>query len=153
MNIKELYKRPNIEQDKKLKNKYIFFNKLINELKKKEIPSAIVTSVNRDIEGINSFSGSNKDLLKQLRKAESSILKLIEQELKLVTINHYRNRLMALGIAFGVSLGVAFGASSGNMAFIGIGIPIGMVIGLAVGTAMDNKANENGNQLDVEIER
>ena len=153
MNIKELYNRPNIEQDKKLKNKYVFFNKLINELKKKEIPSAIVTSVNRDIEGINSFSGSNKDLLKQLRKAESSILKLIEQELKLVTINHYRNRLMALGIAFGVSLGVAFGASSGNMAFIGIGIPIGMVIGLAVGTAMDNKANEDGNQLDVETER
>ena len=111
MNIKELYNRPNIEQDKKLKNKYVFFNKLINELKKKEIPSAIVTSVNQDIEGINSFSGSNKDLLKQLRKAESSILKLIEQELKLVTINHYRNRLMALGIAFGVSLGVAFGAS------------------------------------------
>lgn len=153
MNIKELYKRPNIEQDKKLKNKYVFFNKLINELKKKEIPSAIVTSVNQDIEGINSFSGSNKDLLKQLRKAESSILKLIEEELKLVTINHYRNRLMALGIAFGVSLAVAFGASSGNMAFIGIGIPIGMVIGLAVGTAMDNKANENGNQLDVETER
>ncbi len=153
MDIKELDIRPNIEQDNKLKNKYVFFNKLITELKKKEIPSEIVISVNRDIEGINSFSGSNKDLLKQLRKAESSILNLIEKELKLVTINHYRNRWMALGIAFGVPFGVVFGASLGNMVFIGIGIPVGMAIGIAVGTAMDKKANENGNQLNVEVKR
>jgi hypothetical protein len=56
--IKELDKRPNIEQDKKLKNKYVYFEKLIDELNKKEIPSEIATTVNQNIEAINSFSGS-----------------------------------------------------------------------------------------------
>jgi hypothetical protein len=31
MDIKELDNRPNIEQEKKLKNKYVYFEKLIDE--------------------------------------------------------------------------------------------------------------------------
>ena len=152
MEIIELVKRPNIEQDKKLTNKYAYFDKLIVELKKKEIPSEIVDSINQDIEGVNSFSGSNKDLLRQMRKAQSSIFKLVEKELKLVPKNLYRSRWLAIGMsAFGVSFGVAFGVSFDNMAFLGIGIPIGLVIGLAIGTGMDKKAFEEGRQLDLEF--
>ncbi len=152
MEIKKINKRPNIEQHKKLANKYACFEKLINELKKREVPPEIVNSINQEIEKVNSFSGSDKDLLKLLRKAQSGILKLIEKELKLVTKNHYRNMWMSVGTAaFGIPFGVVFGAILGNMAFIGIGIPIGMAIGIAVGTGMDKKAFENGNQLDLEI--
>ncbi len=152
MEIKKIKKRPDIEQHKKLTNKYIDFEKLISELNKKEIPPEIVNSINQDIEEINSFVGSNNELLKRLRKAQSKIIILIEKEVKLVTKNHYRNKWMAVGMAaFGIPFGAAFGAISGNMAFIGIGIPIGMAIGIAIGTAMDKKAFENGNQLDVEM--
>ena len=152
MEIKELDKRPGIEQDKKLNNRYESFEKLIIELKKKEIPLQIANSVNRDIEELNSFSGSNKELLKQLRRAQSRILKLIEKELKLVPKNLYRNRWLAIGMsAFGIPFGVAFGVSLGNMAFLGIGIPIGMVVGMAIGAGMDKKAFEDGKQLDLEI--
>ena len=151
MEIKELDKRTSIEQDKKLTKRSACFEKLITELKKKEIPPEIVNTINQDIEEINSFSGSNKDLLKQLRKAQVRILKLIEKELKLVPKNLYRNRWMAIGMSvFGISFGVAFGVSLGNMAFLGIGIPIGIGVGIAIGAGMDKKAFEDGKQLDLE---
>jgi len=150
--IKELNKRSGIENDKKLTNKYKFFEKLISELNKKEIPSEVVNSINQSIEDVNSFSGSNKDLLKLFRKKQSDIIKLIEEELKLVLKFHHRNKWLAIGLAaFGIPFGVAFGASLGNMAFIGIGIPIGMAIGIAIGTAKDKEALDNGKQLDLEI--
>jgi len=91
MEIKELNKRPNIEQTKKLTNKYVYFENLINELKKREIPSEVAKSINKNIEDINSFYGSNKDLLKQIRKSQSYTYKLIEKELKLVPKNLFRS--------------------------------------------------------------
>lgn len=153
MEIKELSKRPNIEQNKRLTRKYIYFEKLIVELKKKNLPSEIVNSVNNDIEQTNTFSGSDKNLLKQIRKAQSSILKLIEKELKLVTKNHYRNRWLAIGMAgLGIPIGAALGTSVGNMSLVGLGIILGMIFGITIGMAMDKKAKENGYQLDLEIE-
>lgn len=152
MKFKELNRKQNIEQDKKLANRYALFEKLINELKKKEIPLEIVNSVNLNIEEINSFSGSNKGLLKKLREAQSRILKLIEKELKFVTKNHYRNMWLALGMAvFGIPFGVVIGLIIGNMAFIGIGLGMGMPFGIIIGTEMDKKAFKDRKQLDFEI--
>jgi len=152
MEIKELDKITNIDQDTKLKSKFISFEKLINELKKRGIPSEIANSVNQNIEDINSFSGSNKNLRNQICKSRTNILKLIEKELNLVPKNLYRGRWMAIGMSiFGVPMGVAFGVSLNNMGFLAIGIPIGMVIGMAIGAGMDKKAFEEGRHLDLEI--
>lgn len=152
MEIKELDLRLDNEKDKKLSSQYTSFRKLIAELKKREMPPEIVNSINRNIEKINSFSGSKKDLRKQIRKSQSSTLQLIEKELKLVTKNLYRMRWMVIGMSiFGVPVGVALGAALNNMAFLAIGIGIGMVIGMAIGAGMDKKAFEEGRQLDVEI--
>ncbi|MBT3383159.1 MAG: hypothetical protein HN778_14010 [Prolixibacteraceae bacterium] len=153
MEIKELNKRPNIAQNKRLNRKYGLFEKLIEELNKKDLPSEIVNSIINYIEEINAFSGSDRDFLKQIRKAQASILKLVEKELKLVTKNHYRNRWLAIGMAaLGIPMGAAIGASIGNMSFIGYGIIMGMIIGITFGMGMDKKAKEAGKQLDVEIE-
>ncbi len=152
MKIIELNKRPNNKQGTRFHRKYFQFEKLLNELKNKELTNEIISSINNDIEQINSITNSEKELGRQVRRAQSKILKLIEKELKLVTKNHYRNTWLAVGMsAFGIPLGVAFGATLGNMAFIGIGLPIGMAIGIAVGTTMDKKAIDNGMQLDLEI--
>lgn len=152
MEFINLNKRSNLEQEKKLKNKYVYFEKLITELEKKEIPSRIVVTVNQNIEEINSFSGSNKDLRKQIRKSLSIILKLIQKELKQVPKNYYLTLGMTLGMSiFGIPLGVVFGATLGNMGLLGIGLPIGMGIGLAIGAGMDKKAFEEGRQLDLEM--
>ncbi len=152
MEIKELKKRPSIDQNKKLINAYSQFDNLLTALKNKELPEGIVKSINNGIDQINTVSKSEKELRKQIRKTQSAILKLIEKELKLVTKNHYRNTWLAVGMAvFGLPLGVAFGTSIGNMGLLGIGLPIGMVIGMAVGSGMDKKAFESGRQLDLEI--
>ena len=114
MEIKELKKRPNIDQNIKLISAYAQFDKLLTELKKKELTEEIIKSINNGIDQINSVSESEKQLRKQIRKTQSSILKLIEKELKLVTKNHYRNTWLAVGMAaFGIPLGVAFGSSIG----------------------------------------
>jgi hypothetical protein len=152
MEIKELKKKPSIDQNKKLISAYAQFVKLLTELKKKELPEEIVKYINTGIDQINSFSKPEKELRKYIRKTQSSILKLIEKELKLVTKNHYRKIWLAVGMAaFGIPLGVAFGTSIGNMGLLGIGLPIGMVIGMAIGSGMDKKAVESGIQLDLEI--
>ena len=115
------------------------------------MPEDIVNFVNQNIEDINSFSGSNRELRALMRKSQSRILNLLEKKLKLVPKNHYRNRWMAIGMTvFGIPLGAALGAGSGNTSSIAIGIPIGMVIGLAIGSGMDKKAFAEGKQLDLE---
>ncbi len=152
MEINDLHKRSDKDQDKKLITRITYFQKLIEELNKKEIPAEIVNSINQYIEEVNTFDSSNKDLRKQISKSQSNIMKLLEKELKIVPKNIYRTRWMAISMAgFGIPMGMTFGVSLGNMAFIGIGIPIGMVLGIVIGAGMDNKALKEGRQLDVEI--
>ena len=145
LEIQELNKRPNIEQNIKLKRVFIQFEKLIFELKTKEIPEEIVIFINKNIEEINSFSTSDKELKKQIKKTQTRILKLIEKELHLVTKNHYRNTWFILGMLIGVALG------SANTSLLAVGIPLGFTIGIAIGTSKDKKAKDNGLQLDIEI--
>jgi hypothetical protein len=151
MDIKELNKRPDIAQNKKLHRAFLQFEKLIYELRKRELPGEIVSTVNTYIDAVNSISNSEKEFRKQLKKSRSGILKLIEKELKLVTKHHYRNIGLGVGMALGVAFGSVFGSSTNNTSLIGVGIPIGMAIGIAIGTTMDKKAKENGKQLDLEI--
>jgi len=151
MEIKTLNKKSS-KTNEKLANKLAGLEKLFLELCKREIREDIITAINQNIDAINSFSGTEKELLKYLRKVQPKILQLIEKELKLVPKNYYRQKWLAIGLSvFGISFGVAFGAAYGNMAFIGIGLPIGMAMGIAIGTSMDKKAFEAGNQLDVEL--
>jgi hypothetical protein len=149
MEIHELNKRPNIEQNIKLNRKFIQFEKLIFELKTKEIPDEIVIFINNNIEEIN--SNSEKELKKQIKKTQTKILKLIEKELHLVTKNHYRNTWFILGMAIGVGICMSIGSSSGNTSLLAVGIPLGFTIGIAIGTSKDKKAKDNGLQLDIEI--
>lgn len=152
MKIIELIRRVNLETGDKLIAHYEFFENLIRELNTRELPMEIINAINRDVEELNSFSGSNKDLLQGLIKKQTGILQLLEKELKLVTKGHYRNLWMSLGMAaFGLPMGAAFGLSLGNMAFIGVGLPLGIALGMAYGTTLDKKAREEGKQLDVEM--
>jgi len=152
MKIKELKKRPSLEDNKKLHSAYKQLENLLDILKSKELPEEVMSSVNQHIDEVNSISESEKELKKQIKKSQTSILKLIEKELQWVTKNHHRNLWLALGMAaFGLPLGVTFGMSMGNIGLLGLGLPIGMVIGLVLGTAMDKKAAEAGKQLDLEI--
>tara|TARA_R110002124_G_scaffold277321_9_gene448683 strand:- start:34986 stop:35444 length:459 start_codon:yes stop_codon:yes gene_type:complete len=150
MKINSLKPRPEISNKPKLQKVYTQFEKLIDELRIIVLPEKITVFINASIDELNLIS--NEKLRSQTKKKQSKIISLIEKELKIVPINHYRNIWMAIGMsAFGVPLGVALGASLGNMGFIAIGLPIGMAIGLSVGTSMDKKAQEEGRQLNMEV--
>ncbi len=152
MELIELVKREDIEPDKKLATKYHNFEKLIVELKKRQIPPEIAEQLNRYFETINRFAGTNQALLKHLRNTQPKILNLLDTKLKLATKNYYRQKWLAIGLSvIGVTFGAVFGAIMKNMAFLGIGIPIGMLIGLAIGINLDKKAFEKGTQLDVRM--
>lgn len=152
MEIKQLNRIPNLDQNKKLSRVYTQSDILLAVLREKNLPEEVVEDINIAVDQINDTTGSEKEILKQVRSAQSSILKLLEKKLKLVPINYYRNLWMALGMAaIGIPIGVAFGAILGNMGLLALGIPIGMVIGLIIGVKLDRKAYEEGKQLDIEI--
>lgn len=141
-----------IEKDDKLHKAYSKFDILLSELRKKELDEDLVKSINKEIEFLNSVSDSSKVLKSEIKKKQLKIVKLVEKKAKLVVKNHYRNLWLAIGMsAFGLPLGVTFGMALDNMAFLGIGLPIGMVIGMAVGKNMDNKAKDEGKQLNFEL--
>ena len=143
---------PQDPQNKLLQKKITFFEALLAQLETNELPTQIIESINTQLNEINELSATEKQVLAKMRKAQMTILRLLEKELKLVCQNHYRNTWLAVGMAvFGVPFGVIFGTSLGNMAFIGIGLPIGMVIGIAVGTQMDTKAKTEGRQLAIDL--
>tara|TARA_B100000809_G_C15090234_1_gene512927 strand:+ start:675 stop:1139 length:465 start_codon:yes stop_codon:yes gene_type:complete len=152
MGIKELNKRPEIIANKKVLKVYTQLDRLLSELKKKELSNEIISAINNEIEHVNAVSDSGNTLRKQVRKSQRDVVKLLEKELKLVVKNHYRNLWLAVGMsAFGMPLGAAFGMSLDNMGLLGVGLPIGMVIGMALGTSMDKKAFKEGRQLDLEL--
>ncbi|WP_439475398.1 hypothetical protein [Algoriphagus formosus] len=152
MQIKELIGRPEIEQNSKLNTAYSQLKNLLSELRKREIPTEILNSINQEIDKVNGFSGSDKELLKQIRNSQSLILSLVKKELNIVPKGHFQTLWMVMGMTtFGIPSGVVFGLTLGNMAFFAIGIPMGLSIGLAIGAGMDKKAHEEGRQLDIEI--
>jgi hypothetical protein len=153
MKLSELKQRSEVKGNGKLAAAYAQFEKLLNELAKKGLPDEIIPSINEAIDALNSITESGKTLKHQIRKKQSAIIKLVEKRLKIVPKNYYRNLWLSFGMAaFGIPLGVAFGVSLDNMALLGIGIPIGLAIGIGVGTAMDQKAAQEGRQLDIEIQ-
>ena len=149
MPLTPLTSRPSFESNPKLAKTAQNLSTLLTAIEEKNIPESVEIKINEIIAGVNNFSGPNPELVKQLKSAQSAILKLLESELGLVAKNHYQLQWLALGMAvFGIPMGVAFGMSLGNLAFLGIGLPIGMAIGIAIGNQKDKEAAENRKQLD-----
>ena len=146
MNIEKLEIRKRLELNTKLTKAYRQMENLIDALSKKDMPAEILASINADIKLLNSFSGTEKELTKILRKTYSKILAFVEKELKFVAKRHY----LSLGMVFGMLAGVVFSSVFDNFGFMGMGISIGMLIGIIVGTNLDKKAEEGGKQLELE---
>ncbi|WP_318311038.1 hypothetical protein [Flagellimonas crocea] len=148
--IIEPSKRPHLSG--KLQGQYTKFERLIFEIRRKKITDGVTLIINKEIEKLNSLSETDKTLRTEIRKTQAKIIGLLAKKLKIVPKNYYRKTWLVLGMtAFGLPIGAAFGFSIGNMAFLGIGLPIGMSMGIALGARMDNRAKEEGRQLDIEI--
>ncbi len=148
--IIEPIQRPDLSG--KAKSHYEQFERLILEIKKKKIPEEIVLVINKQIAALNTVTDSEKILRTEIRKAQSKIIGVLAKKLKIVPLNFYRKTWFVVGMtAFGLPIGAALGLSIGNMAFLGAGLPVGMSIGLVMGARMDNRAKEEGRQLDIEL--
>ncbi|WP_375579047.1 hypothetical protein ABWH96_18825 [Marivirga tractuosa] len=139
------------ERSKSLEKQVQRFQKLIDSLRQKEIPEAVESLVNEEIEKVN--QADTKPLLTaQLSKSYKEILKISERELDLLAKNHYTFKWLAIGMAaFGIPFGVAFGVALDNMAFMGTGIGVGLAIGVAIGSQKDKEVKLAGRQLDVDL--
>lgn len=152
MEIKALIQRAYTDKNQSLKQTVVNFENLLSELRKRNLPDHIVESINHNITELNSFSGPDKDLIKEVRIRQSGILKHLETDLKLVAKNHYRKIWLPIGMtAIGIPAGTLIGAVQGNMALLAIGLPIGVLIGIVVGTSLDKNAYIKGKQLEVEF--
>ena len=136
----------------KLEKALLQFVTVLNELRNRVLPANLIDPINNGISEINSSTLSGAGLLKQIKRHQSAVLKLVEKEMKLVPKHHYRTLWMILGMsAFGIPIGVLIGSLNDNMGLLKIGLPIGMAIGLGVGAMLDKKAMKEDRQLDVEI--
>ncbi len=152
MKIIELKEIQNTSENSKLPPLYTQFQKLLEELRKKELPDTLIESINQDIEILNATTLTDDKLRKLFKEKQTKIVRLVEKEVKIVPQKYYMTLWLAMGMSvFGLPLGVVLGLSLGNMGLMGIGLPIGMAIGVAVGTNMDKKAAQEGRQLDVII--
>ncbi|WCM42346.1 hypothetical protein MG290_01360 [Flavobacterium sp. CBA20B-1] len=153
MTINKLRGVKNLDSDIRLNQLYNQFDVLLSELRNRRLPDSIIQTINSEVEEINtSNSLTTADLRKVIKKKQTAILKLIENELKLVPKNYHRNLWLALGMTvFGIPLGVLAGVLLKKPGLFAIGLPIGVAIGVTVGTAMDKKAVEENRQLNIEI--
>jgi len=87
MNIRELNNRQNSFTNNKLVKIYSQFGELLHELIKRELPKNIEKSVNDCVDQINSSTLNETQLTKFIKQKQTSILKQIEKQLKIVTKN------------------------------------------------------------------
>lgn len=152
MNIIEFKVKQSASDDVKLNQIGNQFHLLLKELRTRQLPDAIIQTINKEVEVLNSTILINTDLRKLIKKKQTAIVSLIEKELKIVPKNYYRTLWLALGMtAFGIPLGVLAGVLLGKPGLFAIGLPIGVAIGVTVGTAMDKKAVKEDRQLNLEI--
>jgi hypothetical protein len=152
MKIIELKVSEEAGGDAPVREIYGRFQALLSALRKKSLPDATIEVINSHIEVLNARPISIKGLKGLLLKKQKQIVKLVEQEHKIVPKNHYRKLWLVLGMAiFGIPIGVALGVGNHDMSSLGLGLPIGLAIGIAVGSEMDNKAFKEGRQLSVEL--
>ena len=146
MKIEKLKNREELLQNKKYIKVYRKLQNVITAINNKEIPNEFVCVINEDIKALNSFIGSEKQLIKRIKKTTSKILKFVDTKLKLVSKHHYRT----IGLIMGMLFGPLLTYSIEGLGFGGLGMVFGMAVGIAIGVHLDAKAAKEGRQLDVE---
>ena len=153
MTIERLQRRNGIEENKKLNKNYDKMQGLIVTLDKRDLPSNELTSINEHIVLINSFDGTEKELIKILKKTYTNVLDFINEKLELVPKHHFRALWILYASLAAVVLSTvstAFGSISiGNLA--SVFILFGILIGILVGSYLDSRAEKEGRQIELEV--
>lgn len=144
-------KRLNAEKFQEEEKPALELQSLLKELRTRELSQASISSINLEIDQLNSLP-AEAITDKKIKAGKSAILKQLEKQENLVPKHYYTALWLPLGMtAFGLPLGVAVFVITGNAAFIGIGLPIGMAIGSLNGATLDKKAEKEGRVLNFSV--
>lgn len=151
MKIEILKRKNNSGQNQKLSKAYDKMEQLIVALNAKELSEAHVKIVREDLNSIDSFAGSDKELIILLNKAYKTIMAYINKELKLVKKFHYQNLWMIYGIFAGILFATVFDNFLGTSIWnsTAMGVSMGLLFGLLAGRNRDYTAKKEGLQLDI----
>lgn len=123
---------------------------LLKEIESRNLPVSTTDKVSNIICQINEFEGSRNKTLSFLLKKHQEILDELKETHQLVPKGHYQQKWMVLGMSMiGLPLGTFIGLLSGKIGLLGVGLPIGMAIGIFIGISKDNKAKNEGKQLNI----
>ena len=153
MKLEILNRRDGSESNKKLTKRYSRMQNLLTALEIMELPSNEITSINERIQLINSLDGTDKELIKILRKTYKNILTLLEEKLGLVTKHHFRALWMVYGMLAATVLSTVFSISEimGIGSSAGLWLSIGMFAGIIAGNYFDDQAEKNGKQIGIVV--
>jgi hypothetical protein len=147
-----LIERSNLAANSKAALQYNQFAALLRALEEKNLPENITKFIHEEVQLVNAIADDTKGFTGAIKAAETKVVRQVEKQLKIVPKNYYRKLWLVLGMSsFGIPFGVVFGMSIGNIALLGTGLPIGMGIGVLIGTKLDNKAYQEGRQLNIEL--
>ena len=149
--IIELKERKEFLENVKLNRVYVQFQKLLTELRKKELPHKIIEPVNQDIEDLNSTPLLGSELRKFVKQKHTKILKLLEKD-KIVPKGYYLNQMITVFSAIITLLGLSVTMSVGGkigVLIAAMGIFICIPIAVVLSFLMEKKASKEGRQLDV----
>lgn len=151
MQIETLNRRRDSAQTRKLSKAYSKMEALIDALNKKKIPDDDRSVINDDIKTINSFLGTEKELIKLLKKSYAKTLSEVEKNLDLVTKLHYQQLWMVYGMIAGLLFSTVFSNFFESLywASYPMGLSMGMLFGLLAGKNRDKTAEREGVQLDI----
>lgn len=149
MNIKIIKREHTTKQ---LDRVYFKLELLVKEIEKKEELKQYSTSLEAKIKLLNEYNGSEKQLIRKIKKEYHTIIKTLKREYQIYSKNYFQNNWLVLGIGY-IGLPIAFivYALSNNLALFPIGIPIGAGLGYIWGTNMDLKIKEENRQLNIEV--
>ena len=151
MKVTLLNERKEFAHYQKLAKTYSKLEGLIEAINRKGIPDENVLLINTDIKMINSFSGSDKELTRLLKKTYTKIITYLEQELSLVTKSHYQKTWMVYGMLAGLLFSTLIPSfyESATWASTSLGLSMGMLMGIVAGKNKDKTIEKAGFQLDI----
>lgn len=154
MTFQRIQRKKGTENHKTLSGAYQKIESIIEALDQKTIPERELISINDRVEKINSFNGSDKDLVKLLKKSYREILTLLDEQLNLVLKHHFRAQWLFYGTIAGAALTTVV-TSVGWTTLNGLGslvLPLVVAAGIVIGIAMDNNARISGRQIEIEAD-
>lgn len=149
--INELPLSPAEKKDPILRSHLFSLDELLLDLRHRNLSQKVEHDVNMELERLSVFSDSPEELIKDIKDVRKNILTTLQHEANLLASDHYRRKWLPLGLLlFGLPIGLGLSAVADSLFYVPVGLPMGLAIGYGIGIRLDNKAQQEGRQLNVE---